>query len=264
VTIGGLATIGRDTTEHSGPSPLSRIIYEWLREAILTSKLPPGQVLRQEELAARFNSSRVPLREALSRLEAEGLVVLRPRRGFAVISLDSSELLELLQLRVVIEEHAGYVATLARTEKDVRALESPLRAMGKLPTKNPTEAQREQWSRWNRRFHEILIASSGRRQLRQVSSNLQAKIEPFIRLEIAMGQEMAEAQGDHEAIFSAFREGDPGAVAGLCRRHCERTAVRFVRALHAQGLAGDLSEGTVLDLGPVAPEHRHKRAVEKK
>src|ERR1700737_928702 len=77
--------------------------FSW--EGILSGAFPPGLVLRQEELSRRFGASRVPLREAMPRLEVEGLVVLRPRRGYAVRSLERSEIREIFELRAVVEEH---------------------------------------------------------------------------------------------------------------------------------------------------------------
>ncbi len=67
-------------------SPLSAVIHSWLHSSIISGAFAPGHVLRQEELAARFNTSRVPLRDAPQHLQAEGLVMLRPRRGYAVTS----------------------------------------------------------------------------------------------------------------------------------------------------------------------------------
>jgi DNA-binding GntR family transcriptional regulator len=231
--------------------PLSRLIHQWLRDAILTGALAPGQVLRQQELAKRFNASRVPLREALSHLEAEGLVVLRPRRGFAVTSLETSELLEIFQLRMIIEEHGGYVACLSRTEQDVRRLETCLEQMNRLAVRSPTKQQLARLAALNQDFHDILISASRRRHLQQISANLRAKIEPYIRLEVAMTRQFEEAHADHHAILAAFKAGDAAEVARLSREHCERTALRFIRQLHATGVALDLSLAVVTDTGPV-------------
>src|SRR5262245_11735063 len=82
---------------------LPAIIYRHLRHDILNGFFDPGQLLRQKGRARRYKSSRVPLREAMSRLEADGLVVLRPRRGFAVISLDVPEIVEIFELRMAVE-----------------------------------------------------------------------------------------------------------------------------------------------------------------
>ena len=74
---------------------LPEATYSWLREGIQSGALPPGSELRQERIAKKFGISRVPIREAMSRLQAEGLVELRPRRGFAVKSLDVAQIVEI-------------------------------------------------------------------------------------------------------------------------------------------------------------------------
>lgn len=236
--------------EDTSHSPLSAVIHTWLHSSITSGALAPGQVLRQEELAARFNTSRVPLRDALQHLQAEGLVMLRPRRGYAVTSLETTELLELMQLRMLIEGHAGYTATLARTERDVRAVEICLRDMEKLSSTTSTETQRLRWSVLNRRFHETLFSAAGRAHLQKISNNVSAKVEPYILMEIAMTQELAEARLDHQQIFTAFKAGDADEVSILSRRHCERTALRFIEALQEKGLVPDLNALKVVDLGP--------------
>lgn len=233
-------------------APLSRLIYEKLREEILSGSFLPGTVLRQEELAAKFNASRVPLREALNHLEAEGLVTLRPNRGFAVTSLDAHELIELLQLRIVVEQHAGYVATLSRREPDIRNLKSCLDQLDLLPLTDLSDADRRKWYQGNQKFHDTLVAASGRPHLRRIAANIHAKIQPYILMELAIGPELEESQEDHRVIFELFRSGEAAAVANRCRIHCERTALRFARALQSKGLASELLDKAVLDLGPIS------------
>lgn len=229
---------------------LTRVIYQKVREEILNGSLGPGVVLRQEELAARFSSSRVPLREALSQLEAEGLVASRPRRGFVVSSLDPIEVIELMQLRIVVEEHAGYVATLVRREADIRAVEACLKVLDNLPTRNPDESERLQWLTANQRFHDALVASSGRSHLRQMAANIQAKIGRYIQIELVAGGDLPESQEEHRHIARAFADGNATLVAQICREHCEKTAVRFAKVLEAKGMASDLLASAVLDYGP--------------
>src|SRR5829696_1672199 len=79
------------------------LIADSLREDILRGTIPPGQPLRQEELARRFGVSRLPVRDALLRLEAEGLVVVFPNRGAFVVSLSAAEVREIYDLRVLLE-----------------------------------------------------------------------------------------------------------------------------------------------------------------
>ena len=231
---------------------LSAMILVWLRKAILSGVLAPGQVLRQEELAARFKTSRVPLREALQHLEAEGLVISRPRRGYAVTALDGEQLVELLQLRILIESYAGYAGTLRRTEEDVAAVELLLHAMDKLPNKTGREAQNLRWSTLNRQFHSAIFSASRLSHLCRTSDNIAAKIEPYILIDIAMTHTLGEAQSDHHGIFKAFKEGDADQVAVLSRRHCESTAVRFIACLQERGLVPGITPEQITNLGPAA------------
>jgi DNA-binding GntR family transcriptional regulator len=261
-----LDTVALPRPEEAGTSPLSAVIRAWLHSSIISGAFAPGHVLRQEELAARFNTSRVPLRDALQHLQAEGLVMLRPRRGYAVTSLQTTELVELMQLRMLIEGHAGYTATLVRTERDVKALEACLRDMDKLPVKVSTEAQRLRWSVLNRRFHDTLFAAGGRAHLQKIASNISSKVEPYILMEIAITHELMEAHADHHQIFAAFKAGDAHDVSVLSRRHCERTAIRFIEALQGKGLVPELTPKQVTDLGPAvsveeAPRLRKPRVA---
>ena len=86
----------QDDTLQQNLSSLPEATYSWLRESIQSGALPPGSELRQERIAKKFGISRVPIREAMSRLQAEGLVELRAWRGFAVRSLDVAQIVEIL------------------------------------------------------------------------------------------------------------------------------------------------------------------------
>jgi DNA-binding GntR family transcriptional regulator len=238
----------------SAPSrqSLPEVICAALREAIVSGALVPGQLLRQEELASRFQASRVPLREALQQLQAEGLVMLRPRRGYVVATLDGRQLFEILQLRILVEGHAGYVAALNRTATDVKALQSCIHAMDRLPLTGLTPAQVSRWSLLNQQFHDILIAAADCPHLKQIAGNLRSKIEAYIRMEIAFVDCLGEAHADHHEIFAAFQRGDAARVSILCRLHAEATAKRFVQALSARGLVNGLPDRDVTNLGPAA------------
>lgn len=231
---------------------LPELIYEALRDAIVSGALVPGQLLRQEELAAQFNASRVPLREALQQLQAEGLVVLRPRRGYAVATLDGRQLFEILQLRILVEGHAGYAATLNRGATDIAALSECLAAMDRMPLTSLSIPQIGRWSLLNQQFHDVLIAAANRPHLSQIAGNLRSKIESYIRMEISFINTLDEAQREHHEIFNAFAAGDADRTAILCRLHAESTARRFVAALTERGLVTDLPTTDVTNLGPAA------------
>jgi len=103
-------------------------IAEALRDVIVDGLLPVGEVLRQDEIAARFAVSKIPVREALKRLEAEGLVTFIRNRGAIVASLSTDEIVEYLDIRAMLEAHAARLAAPARIQRDILlALEASFR-----------------------------------------------------------------------------------------------------------------------------------------
>jgi DNA-binding GntR family transcriptional regulator len=235
-----------------GAKPLPDLIYAWLREQIFSGVLSPGTVLRQEQLAKRFNVSRVPLREAFSRLQAEGLIQLRPRRGFAVISLNPSEIVQIFELRMVIEEFAVTVATRSRSGTDIAEVARCLDKMEALDPAAPGYLLA--WSALNRDFHAQLIGSARRQRLSEIAMNLRVAVEPYIRLESHLTGDMDQAETEHRAIFAAFRDGDAALAGRLSREHCESTMQRVIATIRAgqsnepiaPGFAGEIKPPILL------------------
>ncbi|MBB5216605.1 GntR family transcriptional regulator [Parapusillimonas granuli] len=208
---------------------LPEMVYQRLRSGVLKGEFPPGQILRQEELAQRFGASRVPLREAMTRLETEGLLELRPRRGYAVISLEPEEIQEIFALRAIIEGHAGAAAALARTDKDIKAVKALLLKMEKVSISTPEKANA--WLELNSAFHDRIFLSAGLRHVSRVALMLRDMVEPYIRIEIGLTMDVAEAQVEHRQIFDALVAGDSERLGHLSKIHCEHTAARLIKAL---------------------------------
>jgi DNA-binding GntR family transcriptional regulator len=205
---------------------LPETTYSWLRESILSGALPPGTELRQERIAKKFGVSRVPIREAMSRLQAEGLVELRPRRGFAVTSLDLAQIVEIFELRMAIEEHALMTATVLRSERDVAEVQAILNNMRRLDRKHSDYLPR--WAELNRQYHMRLISSANRSRLAKIASNLSDAVEPYVRIESHLTGEVEQAELQHLAIFEAFRQGDAERAGRLSRDHCVSTMYRLI------------------------------------
>jgi len=198
------------------------LTYRRLRKAIMSGAFQQGQHLRQEEIAQQLGTSRGPTREALNRLAAEGLVRLRPRRGYVVESLDIDELDDIFDLRIDLESKAGYLATLRRTQKDIDEVEALLKKMERLDINEPSNLR--EWSELNRAFHARLFEVSGRRQLCRIMINLRDSIERYLRFETSS---LPKQAGEHRQIFEAFARGDAAAVSQLSREHCENVHKRL-------------------------------------
>jgi DNA-binding GntR family transcriptional regulator len=212
------------------PLSLPETIYRQLRSAILNGDLRPGQMLRQEELARSLGASRAPLREALPRLEAEGLVVLQPRRGYAVISLEPDDISELFELRILIEEHQARLATQRRTVEDIAKLTELVENMAALG-KSPNTAAMNAWFEQNVVFHDMLLAPGGQKHFQRVVASLRSAIELYIRVELRLTGDFAQAQAEHEQILNAFIKGNADQVARLTREHSIHTRQRLLEGL---------------------------------
>lgn len=204
-------------------------LYRSLRYAILDGTFAPGEELRQEVLASQYSVSRVPLREAFSRLQAEGMIVLRPRRGFAVNSLDLMEIIEVFELRMVVEQHAMEVASRARSEADVREVGALLDQMEALDPAE--EGYQATWLGLNRQFHNRLIASAGRERMAVTVINLRDATEPYVRVEVNVTGHVDDAAGEHRALFDAFKARDSIRAGELAREHCLGTMKRLVEGM---------------------------------
>ena len=218
-----------NTLPGTAHQPLPEAIYQWLHEAIQEGRLAPGQMLRQEELAKQLGVSRVPLREALQRLEGAGQVVLHPRRGYAVLSLDYEEIEEIFQLRMLLDERAAYQSTLARTPERVAELRQLLEQM--RANEGDDEEQVATWLRLNSKFHDILLSAGKHRHLARVAKSLRDTVQPYIRMEVAITRGIKDAHAEHVALVDAFARGDAYMVARITREHCEHTAQRLIEGL---------------------------------
>jgi DNA-binding GntR family transcriptional regulator len=210
-------------------TPIPELIYRQLRINILDGTLKPGELLRQEEVAKSFKVSRVPVREAMGRLETDGLIVLRPRRGYAVIELRQEEMVEIFELRMVIEEHAATIAARARTQEDIDAVEKLILQMEQLAAHS--DDYDANWAHLNRDFHSRLVQSSRRKRVSNIADTLRDTVEAYVRMEMRLTGDVQHALKEHRELFEAFKAGDATGLASLTRKHVEGTARRLLDGL---------------------------------
>jgi len=204
-------------------------IYMVLRDGILRGLYKPGEALRQEALAHRFQTSRAPVREALGRIESEGLVILRPRRGYIVSSLDTAEITEIFRLRTLLEEHASHVGTQARTHADIEAVGSILDQMEQVQGPEPADTAR--WIDLHRSFHYRLFSSAPQKHTINTLNTLCDLVDRYLSIDVSLTGHDDPTNSEHRQIYEAFKAGNADKVAALSRRHCEHTAERLLIAL---------------------------------
>lgn len=212
---------------------LPEMVHDYLREAILSGSLLPAESIRQDGIANRLGVSRAPVREALNQLEREGLVVLRPRRGYVVASLDGGEIEEIFEIRMLLEEYAARLAVERRTPHHVAALKSVLQAMKKIDSCTPENLAR--MSALDGEFHATMFGATRQPRLVQILGNLRDVVEHYVRVyahtETFTARHLQDMQNEHHQIFVAFEAGNAEKAARVSRIHCQRIRDRLMASL---------------------------------
>ncbi|MEN3274364.1 MAG: hypothetical protein V7631_154 [Massilia sp.] len=213
---------------------LPEVVYRALRQAILNGTFSPGQMLRQDDVATRLGVSRSPLREALPRLEAEGIVVLHPRRGYAVASLDPNEIAEVFDLRALLEAELARRAIANRTAADIARVYTLCAEMAALTEKDDDSLA--QWFELNRKLHDALLAPANCPHHMRALEHSRNLIEAYIRTEVRLTGDLDQAQQEHAELAQAFVNGDTERFLACTRAHSQHTRDRLLAGL--QGGSG--------------------------
>lgn len=210
---------------------LPEFVYRELRAAILNGVFSPGQMLRQEDVASKMGVSRSPLREALPRLEAEGIVVLHPRRGYAVAELKPDEIKEVFELRLLLESEIAFYSVIKRTEADIArvyAIADRMRQITETTLEGPGLAS---WFDLNLEFHEALLAPAQMPHYMRSLSAARGLIEAYIRAEVRLTGDLHEAQVEHMQLAQSFVNGDREKFVELTCKHSQHTRDRLLEGI---------------------------------
>jgi DNA-binding GntR family transcriptional regulator len=213
---------------------LPEFVYRELRKAILNGRFAPGQMLRQEEVAGTMGVSRSPLREALPRLEAEGIVVLHPRRGYAVAELNPDEVAEAFNLRVLLESELAARSVARRTEADISRVYDLANRMRKVAEGTGDDESLATWFDLNLAFHEALLSPAGWPHYMRALATARGVLEAYIRAEVRFTGDMIQAQQEHSQLAQAFVNGDAAHFVEITREHSLHTRDRLLGALGAE------------------------------
>lgn len=201
-----------------------------LRDAILNGRIAAGARLRQTDLADQLRISRTPIREALVRLKAEGLLDLLPGGGVQVKVLDLDEAVEMYDLREVLD---GLAARLAAGRADAATLQRLDKAL-KRQAECVERKNAAQWFPAHVTFHEEIVKAAANRHLARLSSVVRLSIRHFHPLLLRTEHRLENAYREHRAIYDAIRTHDGDAAERLARAHIAN-AKEIVLKVMAQG-----------------------------
>jgi len=211
------------------------MLVEQLRARILAGELPQGQALRQDALAAQYGVSRIPLREALRRLEAEGLVRIEPNKGAVVADFPPQEIGELFEMRAALESDLLRLSVPLVAQDDLAEAAEALVAYEKALD----VGQVADWGALNWRFHAALYRAAGRPRWLDAVAQLNRQTDRFVRLQLALTGALDRARSEHRELLALAGRGEADAAARLVRVHILDAGRMLVRALAAERAAAE-------------------------
>lgn len=214
---------------------LRQSIFATVKSLIVTGQLPPGSRIVEEELAERLGVSRTPVREALNRLERDGLVVVRPRSGFGVAPFDTKSAQDAFDMREALECHAAVLAC-ARIDdggrRRLRTIIEECEALAALRGRTTHEALIEMQLGVD--LHRAIAELGGNILLAETVSRLLDRCQAWVWMDLTRLDHWGEARADHRQIVEAVCAGDSTRAEAEMRAHLRDARDNVLRLLTAR------------------------------
>jgi DNA-binding GntR family transcriptional regulator len=221
---------------HLGAMPdrrsLGDHVFENLRQAIIRGDVAPGDRLVESRIAGVMDISRTPVREAIHKLEREGLLRKLPHGGFTVVHLSREDIEETFGIRCVLESYAARLAALNHSEEDLVPLEEKIREFQVCLAKG----RLEELPKINTEFHNLLYALSRSPKLIKLINDLRDQIYRFRRILLKIDDWARTSNEDHRNMLEAIRKRDADGVEKLVKEHIEGGKKIVLKALEDKAI----------------------------
>ncbi|MCI8465640.1 MAG: GntR family transcriptional regulator [Lachnospiraceae bacterium] len=211
--------------------PLRDVVFNTLRRAILRGELIPGQRLMEIQLAEKMGVSRTPVREAIRKLELEGLVVMIPRKGAEVAHISGKNLRDVLEVRRALEELAGELACKRMTEEELRLLEKANHKFTSVLGSDDITviAQADE------AFHGLIYQATDNERLIQMVNHLREQMYRYRIEHIKDRSQRRVLVQEHQEIMRALALRDVEATRRTIRNHINKQEITVARHIKKQG-----------------------------
>ncbi len=217
-----------------GYKPLRDVVFETLRDAIITQVLKPGERLMEIQRADEMGVSRTPVREAIRKLELEGLVVMVPRKGAYVAGVSMKDIHEVYEVRSALEMLAVTLAAERITEEELDALERQV-------LRESEEEDKQDGSDLDNiiyidsSFHDIIYQAAHNQRLVQFVNILQEQLQRFRAASLARPGRSKTALEEHKQIVEALSDRNGELAARLAREHIENAENAMIASMEEKG-----------------------------
>lgn len=198
--------------------PLREIVYEELKLQILTGKIAPGARMMEVELAESMGVSRTPVREAIRKLEKEGLVTIEPRRGAYASRISVKDMVDILEVRQDMEGLAAYLASYRMNPNQMKKLEE----ISDEYDKAVKDGNMADMIKYDSAFHNLIVESCNNSILMMMINQLQELVLRFRYIYYDNFKRAEKMPEEHRIIMDAIREGRANEARGAADAHIER------------------------------------------
>lgn len=215
-----------------GYKPLRDVVFETLRDAIITQVLKPGERLMEIQLADEMGVSRTPVREAIRKLELEGLVVMVPRKGAYVAGVSMKDIHEVYEVRAALEMLAVSLAADRITDEELDALERQVLKESEAEASGDTDEHTlDNIVYIDTTFHDIIYQAAHNQRLVQFLNILQEQLQRFRAASLSRPGRSKTALEEHKQIIEALAERDGDLAAKLAKEHIDNAETAMIFAM---------------------------------
>lgn len=207
--------------------PLREIVFETLREAILSGKLEPGERLMEIQLAEEMGVSRTPVREAIRKLELEGFVVMIPRKGAYVAGISQKDVTDVFEVRAALEALAAGLAAERATDEEIEQLDRSLLAYSEQTIKQDINGIVKS----DTDFHDLLYKCSRNARLETIITHLREIIQRVRTVSLSQPGRSRDAVEEHRQIVDAIAERNVELAQNLAREHIYNAENSLLKSL---------------------------------
>ena len=198
--------------------PLREIVYEELKMQILKGQIVPGTRMMEVEMAEEMGVSRTPIREAIRKLEKEGLVTIEPRKGAYASQISTKDMVDILEVRQNMEGLAAYYAALRMSDEQKKQLGEISESYNKAVIENNTPDM----IKYDTAFHHLIVEGSGNKMLVHMIEQLQELVLRFRYLYYDDFRRAEKMPREHKAIYDAIFNGDTEKARRAADVHIDR------------------------------------------
>lgn len=210
---------------------ISDDVYAMLRRRILSHDYPPGFRFDLSAIETQLGISRTPLKEALHRLEVEGLVEIRPRRGTFVVSIDPKEVAETFDVRRALELYAAGIAVQEATDSEIQRLKGLATEMRHLLENNDYQSVVEKYIHLDHTFHNLLVELARNKRLIEIYKQIDVHVQIARVRQKFTRSDSKHTESEHDAILAALERRDAPALAKALSDHIDLSKARVLKVL---------------------------------